>query len=80
MFPPRHTDTPVVDERTFRIVLREPYPLTLDWLAKASTNVCNVMREREANTDPPAADHRGGRFRPVHHEPRRDAPGRALCL
>lgn len=48
----RVTDTPVVDERTFRIVLREPYPLLLDWLAKASTNVCYVMREREASTDP----------------------------
>jgi peptide/nickel transport system substrate-binding protein len=48
----RVTDTPVVDDKTFRIVLREPYPLILDWLAKASTSVCYVMREREAGTDP----------------------------
>lgn len=48
----RVTDTPVVDEKTFRIVLREPYPLAIQWLAKASTSVCYVMREREANTDP----------------------------
>jgi peptide/nickel transport system substrate-binding protein len=48
----RVTDTPVVDEKTFRIVLREPYPLLIDWLAKASTNVCYMMREKEALTDP----------------------------
>jgi peptide/nickel transport system substrate-binding protein len=48
----RVTDTPVVDDKTFRIVLSEPYPLMLDWLSKASTSVCYVMREREAQTDP----------------------------
>jgi len=48
----RVTDTPVVDDRTFRIVLREPYGLTLDAFAKLGTNVCFIMREREAQTDP----------------------------
>jgi peptide/nickel transport system substrate-binding protein len=48
----RVTDTPIIDDRTFRIVLREPYPLLPDWLAKASTNVCYIMREKEASTDP----------------------------
>jgi peptide/nickel transport system substrate-binding protein len=48
----RVEDTPVVDEKTFRIVLKEPYPLLIDWLAKASTNVCYIMREKEASTDP----------------------------
>ncbi len=48
----RVTDTPVVDDKTFRIVLREPYPLLIDWLAKTSTNVCFIMREKEASTDP----------------------------
>ncbi len=48
----RVADTPVVDDKTFRIVLREPYGLTLDALAKLGTNVCYVMREREAQTDP----------------------------
>ncbi len=48
----RVADTPVVDDKTFRIVLREPYPLLIDWLAKASTSVCYIMREREAQTDP----------------------------
>ncbi|MGL4437997.1 MAG: ABC transporter substrate-binding protein, partial [Bosea sp. (in: a-proteobacteria)] len=48
----RVTDTPVVDDKTFRIVLREPYPLLIDWLAKTSTNVCFMMREKEALTDP----------------------------
>jgi peptide/nickel transport system substrate-binding protein len=48
----RVADTPVVDDKTFRIVLREPYALVLDALAKLGTNVCYVMREREAQTDP----------------------------
>lgn len=48
----RVADTPVVDDRTFRIVLREPYALTLDALAKLGTNCCYIMREREAQTDP----------------------------
>jgi peptide/nickel transport system substrate-binding protein len=48
----RVADTPVVDEKTFRVVLKEPYPLIVDWLAKPSTNVCYIMREKEASTDP----------------------------
>jgi peptide/nickel transport system substrate-binding protein len=48
----RVTDTPVVDEKTFRIVLSEPYGLVLDALGKLSTNVCYIMRESEAQTDP----------------------------
>lgn len=48
----RVTDTPVVDDRTFRIVLREPYGLVLDALAKLGTNVCYIMKERIAGTDP----------------------------
>jgi peptide/nickel transport system substrate-binding protein len=48
----RVTDTPVVDDRTFRIVLREPYGLVLDALAKLGTNVCYIMKERVAGTDP----------------------------
>jgi peptide/nickel transport system substrate-binding protein len=48
----RVTDTPVVDEKTFRIVLSEPYGLVLDALGKVSTNVCYIMRKSEAETDP----------------------------
>ncbi|MEM8854030.1 MAG: ABC transporter substrate-binding protein [Pseudomonadota bacterium] len=48
----RVTDTPVVDDTTFQIVLSEPYGLVLDALAKVSTNVCYIMREKEAMTDP----------------------------
>lgn len=48
----RVTDTPVKDDRTFSIVLSEPYGLLLDTLAKVSTNVCYIMREAEAETDP----------------------------
>jgi peptide/nickel transport system substrate-binding protein len=48
----RVTDTPIVDDKTFRIVLEEPYGLTLDVLGKISSNVCYIMREQEAETDP----------------------------
>jgi peptide/nickel transport system substrate-binding protein len=48
----RVKDTPVKDDRTFAIVLREPYGLVVEALAKVSTNVCYVMRKREAETDP----------------------------
>lgn len=48
----RVTDTPVVDDKTFRIVLREPYPLMLDALGKIGTSCPYIMRRREAETDP----------------------------
>jgi peptide/nickel transport system substrate-binding protein len=48
----RVADMVAVDDKTFRILLREPYALLIDWLGKASTNVCYIMREREAATDP----------------------------
>ncbi|MBN9064764.1 MAG: ABC transporter substrate-binding protein [Rhizobiales bacterium] len=48
----RVADTPVKDDRTFQIVLKEPYGLVIDNLAKTGTNVLFVMREKEAQTDP----------------------------
>lgn len=48
----RVADTPVVDDKTFRIVLREPYGLVIEALGKLSTNMCVVMRKKEADTDP----------------------------
>jgi peptide/nickel transport system substrate-binding protein len=48
----RLADTPVKDDKTFQIVMKEPYGLVVEWLAKAATNVCYIMREKEAQTDP----------------------------
>lgn len=48
----RTTDISAVDDRSFRIVLREPFGLLVDLLAKVSANCCYIMREREAMTDP----------------------------
>lgn len=48
----RLADTPVKDDKTFQIVMKEPYALVVEWLAKAGTNVCYIMREKEAGTDP----------------------------
>jgi peptide/nickel transport system substrate-binding protein len=48
----RVADTPVVDAKTFRIVLKEPYGMVQDALAKLGTNVCFIMRKAEAETDP----------------------------
>jgi peptide/nickel transport system substrate-binding protein len=48
----RVKDTPVVDDRTFRIVLSEPYGLVIGALSKLSTSNCFIMRRKEAETDP----------------------------
>src|SRR5438477_5946356 len=48
----RVKDTPVVDERTFRIVLSEPYGLVLEALSKIESSQCFMMRRKEAETDP----------------------------
>ncbi|MEO8857162.1 MAG: ABC transporter substrate-binding protein [Burkholderiaceae bacterium] len=48
----RVADTPVVDDKTFRIVLKEPYGLLLDALAKTSTPLCFIMKAEIAATDP----------------------------
>ena len=48
----RVKDTPVVDDKTFRLVLSEPYGLLLDALAKPTTSICCIMRKKEAETDP----------------------------
>jgi hypothetical protein len=42
----------VVDDKTFRIVLKEPYGLLLDALAKTSTPLCVMMKAEIAATDP----------------------------
>jgi peptide/nickel transport system substrate-binding protein len=41
-----------VDDKTFRLKLKTPFPLTLDALAKPSSNVPFIMPERIAKTDP----------------------------
>jgi peptide/nickel transport system substrate-binding protein len=41
-----------VDDKTFRLRLKQPFPLTLDALAKPSSNVPFIMPERIAKTDP----------------------------
>jgi peptide/nickel transport system substrate-binding protein len=48
----RVKDTPVVDDKTFRIVLSEPYGLVIEALSKLSTSLCFIMRKKEAETDP----------------------------
>lgn len=41
-----------VSDKTFRIVLKEPYGQVLDTLGKTGTNVPVIMREKEAMVDP----------------------------
>ena len=41
-----------VDDKTFRLKLKKPFALTLDALAKPSSNVPFIMPERIAKTDP----------------------------
>jgi len=40
-----------VDDKTFRLKLKKPFPLTLDALGKPSSNVPFIMPERVAKTD-----------------------------
>jgi peptide/nickel transport system substrate-binding protein len=42
----------VVDDRTFRLVLKRPVGFVLDALGKIDSNVPFMMPERIANTDP----------------------------
>ncbi|MBL8839020.1 MAG: ABC transporter substrate-binding protein [Alphaproteobacteria bacterium] len=48
----RVTDLSAVDEKTFKLVLREPYGLVLEALAKTSTPLCYIMKKEIAETDP----------------------------
>jgi peptide/nickel transport system substrate-binding protein len=48
----RVVDLPVVDDKTFKIVLKEPYGLLLDLFAKTATPVCFIMKAEIAATDP----------------------------
>src|SRR5437763_7074806 len=48
----RVKDTPAVDDKTFRIVLSEPYGLVIDSLSTISTSLCYMMRKKDAETDP----------------------------
>src|SRR5215510_11010748 len=48
----RVKDTPVADDKTFRIVLSEPYGLVIDSLSTISTSLCYMMRKKDAETDP----------------------------
>src|SRR5678815_3000851 len=47
----RVADTPIKDEMTFQIVLKEPYGLVLDALGKLETNLPVIMRKKDADTD-----------------------------
>jgi peptide/nickel transport system substrate-binding protein len=48
----RVADTPVKDAKNFQLVLKEPYGLTIDFMAKATTSCLFMMRKKEADNDP----------------------------
>jgi peptide/nickel transport system substrate-binding protein len=48
----RAKDTPIADDKTFKIVLSEPYGLVIDALAKLGPSLCYMMRKKDAETDP----------------------------
>ncbi len=67
----RMTALDALDDKSFRLTLREPYPIVIDALAKISGSPCFIMREREAATDPatPITETIGsGPFRLVREE------------
>jgi peptide/nickel transport system substrate-binding protein len=42
----------VIDDKTFRLTLKEPFGMVLQGLGKVTSNVCFMMREKDAMTDP----------------------------
>src|SRR6478752_10193769 len=40
------------DDKTFRMVLREPYGMVLESLGKSGSSIAAIMREQDALTDP----------------------------
>jgi peptide/nickel transport system substrate-binding protein len=48
----RVADTPIKDDKTFQIVLKERYGLVLEALGKIETNLLVIMRKKDAETDP----------------------------
>lgn len=42
----------IVDDKTFKMILKEPYGMVLETLGKTSTSVAVIMREKDAMTDP----------------------------
>lgn len=45
-------DTPIKDAKSFQIVMKEPYGLVIDTLAKPTSSCLYIMRKKEADTDP----------------------------
>ena len=41
-----------VDDKTFKMVLREPYGMVLESLGKTGSSIAAIMREKDAQTDP----------------------------
>ena len=46
------TKMEAVDDKTFTMVLREPYGMVLESLGKSGSSIAAIMREKEALTDP----------------------------
>ena len=65
-----------VDDKTFTIVLKEPYGLVLESLGKPSSNVPFMMPKRVAETDPVSRSSRG-RSAPARSSSRRTNGSRA---
>jgi peptide/nickel transport system substrate-binding protein len=48
----RVKDTRAIDDNTFVVALKEPYPLILEAIGKAGGTLLFIMRKKEAETDP----------------------------
>lgn len=48
----RVTDLSAIDDKSFKLVLREPYGLVFEAFAKTSTPLCFMMKKEIAETDP----------------------------
>ena len=46
------TEMKAVDDKTFTMVLREPYGMVLESLGKSGSSIAAIMREKDALTDP----------------------------
>ena len=55
-----------VDDKTFKMVLREPYGMVLELLGKSGSSIAAIMREKDAHDRPAAAGQGIDRLGPLH--------------
>ena len=67
-----------VDDKTFKMVLREPYGMVLESLGKTGSSIAAIMREKDAQTEYHTGEHPGPRELMGQWPPRQSAVAEPL--